>query len=368
MVTQSPNDLSAVLDRLTRLEEENRYLRSEFELELDCGDLVGRSDAIVEVREKIEQVAPTESTVLVLGETGTGKELVALSIHHRSRRREGSLVKVNCGAISAGLVESELFGHEKGAFTGASERRVGRFELADGGTLFLDEIGELPLDTQVKLLRVLQEGEFERLGSSHPQSVDVRIVAATHRDLEAEVRAGRFRADLYYRLNVFPLRVPPLRERLDDVPLIAACVLPRIAAKVGRPLDGFAPRAIEQLRDYAWPGNVRELLNVLEREAILSKSSTLEVFDDLRLGPAAPGAGRDLSRSTSTEGAATGDGVPDLDGDRLPTLDEVERRYIEHVLERVGGRIQGDGCAAEILGLHPNTLRSRMKKLGVRRP
>ena len=331
-----------------RLEAENQYLQQEVENEHNCGDLVGKSPAIRAVMRQVEQVATTDSTVLIQGETGTGKELVALAIHKRSRRRDRPMVKVNCGAISAGLTESELFGHEKGAFTGALERRIGRFELADGGTLFLDEIGELPMETQVRLLRVLQEQEFERVGNSQPIRVNVRVIAAGNRDLEAEVAAGRFRADLFYRLNVFPIQVPPLRQRKDDIPLIAYCVLGRIAERLGKPLTGLSPRALQHLEAYGWPGNVRELLNVLERAAILSTGQEVDLPDPLGRGPSAP-----LAESA--------------DGELLP-LAELERRHIQRVLEHTDWVIEGPRGAAGILELHPNTLRSRLSKLGLKRP
>jgi transcriptional regulator with GAF, ATPase, and Fis domain len=336
-----------------RLKAENLYLQEEVQNEINCGDIVGRSAAILGVLKQVEQVADTDASVLVEGETGTGKELVARAIHKRSRRRDRTMVKVNCGAISAGLVESELFGHEKGAFTGAVERRVGRFELADGGTLFLDEVAELPPETQVKLLRAVQEQEFERVGSSKPIKVDVRVIAAGNRDLAAEVAAGRFRADLYYRLNVFPIRVPPLRERKDDIPLIAGCVLPRLAENLGRPMTGFAEGSLQRLLAYDWPGNVRELLNVLERAMILSRGPELEITDRLLLG-GIPGAG--------------GSEVAVSLGKILRPLDEVEREHILRVLDHTDGVIEGKRGAAPILGLHPNTLRSRMLKLGVERP
>ena len=333
-----------------RLTAENRYLQEEVQNELNCGDIVGRSDAILAVLEQVEQVAQTDASVLIEGETGTGKELVARAIHQRSRRHQRTMVKVNCGAISEGLVESELFGHEKGAFTGALERRVGRFELADGGTLFLDEVAELPPETQVKLLRAVQEQEFERVGSSRPIRVDVRVIAAGNRDLAAEVAEGRFRADLYYRLNVFPIRIPPLRERRGDIPLIAGCVLPRLAEKLGRPISGFTEGSLERLLNYDWPGNVRELLNVLERAMILSRGPELEIGESLFPGALSGGA---------TSSPSSGP---------LRTLEEVEREHIQRVLEHTGGVIEGKRGAAPILGLHPNTLRSRIQKLGVERP
>ncbi len=336
-------------DELARLQAENAYLRQEVERDADCGEIVGKSEAIRHVLEQVDQVAATDASVLIHGETGTGKELIALAVHQRSRRSHKAMVKVNCGAISASLVESELFGHEKGAFTGALERRIGRFELADGGTLFLDEVAELPAEMQVKLLRVLQEKEFERVGSSRPMRVDVRVIAAGNRDLADEVAAGRFRADLYYRLNVFPLALPPLRERQEDVPLIAACMLPRIAEQVGKPLRGIAAEAMARLEAYPWPGNVRELLNVLERAAILSSGPMLEIRQGLL--PTAGGP------STSTSSA-----------NPLRTLAEVEREHIERVLEARDWVIDGPRGTAKVLGLHPSTLRSRMLKLDLHRP
>lgn len=341
--------VAAVRDADLRLQAENSYLREVVEQDSDCGEIVGRSSAIRRVLQQVDQVAATDASVLIQGETGTGKELVALAIHQRSRRHGKAMVKVNCGAISAGLVESELFGHEKGSFTGALEQRIGRFELADGGTLFLDEVGELPAETQVKLLRVLQEQEFERVGSSRSIRVDVRVIAAGNLDLAREVEAGNFRADLYYRLNVFPLFLPPLRERRDDIPLISACMLPRIVERIGKPMHGFADGALDRLSDYHWPGNVRELLNVLERAAILSPGSVLEVDDALLPG---------TSPATKVADA----------GAVHRTLADVEREHIERVLEDRGWVIDGPKGAGKVLGIHPNTLRSRMAKLGVHRP
>jgi len=330
--------------RSERLTVENDYLKSEIRQAHGSGEIVGKSAAIRELMRKIDKVAPTDTTVLLLGETGTGKELLARAIHDRSRRRDRPLIKVNCGAIPPGLVESELFGHERGAFTGAHERRLGRFELADGGTLFLDEVGEIPLDVQVKLLRVLQDGEIERVGGggSHVHT-DARIVAATNRDLEADVRSGKFRADLYYRLSVLPLRVPPLRERLEDLPLIVAHFLETLERKLGKPLRALTPESAERLRSYAWPGNVRELQNVLERACVLAAGDAVELVDALRGETAAAAAER----------AA------------LPTLEEVEREHILRVLGSTRGVIQGPRGAAHVLGLHPNTLRSRMERLGI---
>jgi formate hydrogenlyase transcriptional activator len=264
-------------------------------------------------------------------------------------------VKVNCGAVPPSLLESELFGHVKGAFTGAIDRRVGRFEIADGGTLFLDEIGELPLDTQVKLLRVLQEQEFEPVGSSKTMRVDVRIIAATNRDLEAEARAGRFRSDLFFRLNVVPLKVPPLRERAADIPLLVAFFLSRFATKFGRRIERVERDTMDRLVGYGWPGNIRELQNVIERAVVLSSGPTL------KLGPDLLPLVQDAAFVDSTEGHVAEDASP------LTSLEEVERRHIQAVLAHTGGIVEGPGGAAGILGLHPNTLRSRMKKLGVTR-
>ena len=278
----------AEVERLkNRLQAENVYLQEEITTTHHCGEIIGQSRALQEVLRQVEQVAPTDATVLIQGETGTGKELIARAIHRRSRYRDRPLVKVNCATLPAGLVESELFGHEKGAFTGAVARQIGRFELADGGTMFLDEIGELPLELQAKLLRVLQEGEFERVGGAHTITVNVRVIAATNRDLATAVQAGSFRADLFYRLNVFPLTLPPLRERKDDIPLLVACFLARMAQKLGRALTGLSDDAMARVMRYAWPGNVRELQNVLERAAILARGPIVEIDEALeqRLSP-----------------------------------------------------------------------------------
>jgi formate hydrogenlyase transcriptional activator len=335
-----------------RLERENVYLQEEIHHEHNFVEMVGSSPALLDVLRKLEQIAPTDATVLISGETGTGKELIARAIHNRSARKERPLVKVNCAAISAGLVESELFGHVKGAFTGAIERRVGRFQLADGGTIFLDEVGELPLDTQVKLLRVLQEQEFEPVGSSRSVRVDVRVIAATNRNIEDAVQAGRFRADLYYRLHVVPIRVPPLRERPGDIPLLVAFFLGQSGKKFGKRIAGVAQSTLERMQAYSWPGNIRELQNVIERAAVLCRGGVLELDDDLL--PMAP--------TSRIAAAASGEGTS------LATLEDVERTHIRAVLERVGWLIDGPRGAAGILSLHPNTLRSRMAKLGIKRP
>jgi PAS domain S-box-containing protein len=327
-----------------RLETLTHYLRNEVQDTVGPNEPIGTSAALRRVLRSVEQVAPTDSTVLLTGETGTGKEMVARAIHARSRRGEAVLVKVNCAAIPAALIESDLFGHEKGAFTGAVARKIGRFELAHGGTLFLDEIGELPLDLQPKLLRVLQEGEIERLGSTRTIAVDVRVIAATNRDLAAAARAGRFRPDLFYRLNVFPIHLPPLRERQDDIPALVAHFVRKHAAKIGRRIERVPERLMASFRAHAWPGNVRELEHVVERAIIVSEGPELAAVDWLREPDAAP--------------------APDRPG----TLEEVERAHILGVLESTGWRVSGAGGAAESLGLKPTTLEYRMKKLGLERP
>jgi formate hydrogenlyase transcriptional activator len=328
-----------------RLQAENLYLQEELHAGHNFNEVVGRSPALLSALGQAERVAPTGSTVLITGETGTGKEIVARAIHSRSERRGRALVKVNCGAIPAGLVESELFGHVKGAFTGALQKRSGRFELADGGSIFLDEVGELPLDTQVKLLRVLQEQEFDPVGSARSVKVDVRVIAASNRDLAAMVRDGMFRADLFYRLNVFPIVVPPLRDRRDDIPLLAAFFLDGMAKRLGKPLEGFTARSMERLRGYDWPGNVRELQNVVERASILALGPVVDLQPDL------------LPATAPRPDAPAG----------LVTLDEVERQHILRVVRQANWIIEGQRGAASILGLHPNTLRSRMKRLGIAR-
>jgi formate hydrogenlyase transcriptional activator len=310
----------------------------------------------------VETVAPTDSTVLITGETGCGKELIARAIHSHGSRKHRPLVKLNCGAIPTGLVESELFGHMKGAFTGALERRTGRFELADGGTLFLDEVSELPPDTQVKLLRVLQEHEFEPLGSSRTIKVNVRIIAASNRDLEKAVQEGRFRADLYYRLNVLPIVLPPLRQRRSDIPLLTAFFVERFARQFGKHITGIAQDTMDLLSRYDWPGNIRELQNVVERAVVLSRGPILKLGADLL--PAASAAmastneGADLGLDHLQSHDATGDSS---------SLEQVEKRYIQSVLQKTDWVIEGERGAAKILDLHPNTLRSRMKKLGIER-
>ena len=337
-----------------RLHAENVYLQEEIREEHNFVEMVGSSPALLATLRQVEQVASTDSTVLILGETGTGKELIARAIHDRSSRRDRPLVKVNCSAISAGLVESELFGHVKGAFTGALERRIGRFELADRGTIFLDEVGDLSLETQVKLLRVLQEREFEPVGSSRTVRVNVRVIAATNRNLEEAVAAGRFRADLFYRLNVFPLRVPTLRDRRGDVPQLVMFFLTRFAKELGKPVELVSKPTMERLVAYSWPGNVRELQNIIERATVLSSGRVLELGPDLL--PTVPVAVEPASGAAERAAPASG------------TLEEMERRHISGALERSRWVIEGPTGAARSLGLHPNTLRSRMAKLGITRP
>jgi formate hydrogenlyase transcriptional activator len=324
-----------------RLEEENVYLREEVRTEAAFGDVVGESPAILGALANVRKVAKTDSTVLVTGETGTGKELIVRAIHALSRRKDKLLVKVNCAALPAGIIESELFGHEKGAFTGALTRKVGRFELANGGTRFLDEVGDLPLELQAKLLRVLQEGEFERVGGMQTLKVDVRLIAATNRDLEQAVSGGRFRADLYYRLNVFPIVIPPLRKRLEDVPRLARHFAMLYASKMGKRIGTLSADVLHRLAAYAWPGNVRELQNVIERAVILSPKGRFELGELV----AAP-AGETPKQA-------------------LRSLEAVERQHIVTVLEETGWRVSGERGAAKILGLKRTTLEARMKKLGI---
>jgi formate hydrogenlyase transcriptional activator len=339
-----------------RLEKENVYLREELRTEHNFEEIVGNSPALLKALHAVDQVAPTDSTVLIYGETGTGKELVARAIHSRSARNGRALVNVNCSAISAGLVESELFGHMKGAFTGALERRIGRFELANGGTIFLDEIGELSLETQVKLLRVLQEHEFEPVGSSRSLRVDVRVIAATNRNLREAVEAGRFRSDLFYRLNVFPIELPPLRERRSDIPQLVAFCVTRFSKRLGKKIDGVSRESMENLVNYPWPGNIRELQNVIERAVVLSVDPTLRLDRDLMpKGVADP------------ETDVPGHREPDLDSAKpLLTLDEVDRNHILAALQHASWVVDGPKGAAKILKLHPNTLRHRMNKLGIK--
>jgi formate hydrogenlyase transcriptional activator len=327
-----------------QLEEDCTYLRQEIAEEQNFHNIIGRSKALRDTLSKISPVAATDTTVLIYGETGTGKELFARAIHEMSPRKNRPLVKADCAALSANLIESELFGHERGAFTGAGAKREGRFELAHNTTLFLDEIGEIPLDIQAKLLRLLQDGEFERLGSSRTIKVDVRIVAATNRNLEFEVEQGRFRRDLWYRLNVFPIKIPPLRERREDISLLANHFADKYGRKMGKMITRIPNELMKTLERYQWPGNIRELENVIERAAVVSQGQTLQLADKL---------------------------IGDLPGDLLSgqegTLSAVERAYIIKVLEQTHWKVHGPNGAAQILGLNPSTLRSRMKKLQIKK-
>jgi len=325
-----------------QLEAEKAYLKEEIRLEYNHENIVGHSDAISYVFYKIEQIACTDTNVLILGETGTGKELIARAIHSLSPRKDQALVKMNCAVLPTNLIESELFGHEKGSFTGAHSRRLGRFEVADRATLFLDEIGELPLELQPKLLSVIQDGEFERVGSSQTIKVDVRIIAATNRNLEEEVRNGRFREDLWYRLNIFPITMPPLRDRKDDIPLLTDFYVGKIARRLGKTIEVIPENVMNALQSYNWPGNVRELQNVLERAVINSSGPKLRLADELRKPL------KDLSTSQKT-------------------LESVEREYITRVLEQTNWKVSGKNSATEILGLNRSTLRARMRKLNIQK-
>jgi chemotaxis protein methyltransferase CheR len=323
---------------------ERAYLQEEIKLEYNYENIIGQSDGLNYVLYKVEQIASSDTTVLVLGETGTGKELVARAIHGLSPRKDRALVKVNCATLPANLIESELFGHEKGAFTGAHTRQLGRFEIANGATLFLDEIGELPIELQTKLLQVIQDGEFERLGSSGTIKVDVRVIAATNRNLEAEVREGRFREDLWYRLNIFPITVPPLRERMEDIALLVDFFVNKISKRLGKSIESIPTSVMNTLQNYGWPGNVRELENVLERAVINSSGLKLRLVDELK---------KPYKEDLTTP---------------LKTLEEVERDYIVRVLEQANWKVSGPNGAAEILGLNRSTLRARIRKLGIRQP
>jgi transcriptional regulator with GAF, ATPase, and Fis domain len=327
-----------------QLEKENVYLREEIKSGQGFQKIVGSSDALQYVSFRVQQVAPTDATVLILGETGTGKGMAAHAIHELSARRDRPMITVNCAALPANLIESELFGREKGAFTGAHARQVGRFEVANGGTIFLDEIGEMPLELQAKLLRVLQEGEFERLGSPRTIKVDVRVIASTARDLKAEIRSNRFREDLFYRLNVFPISMPPLRMRREDIPQLVRHFVDKYARKIGRTIKSIPNAVMKSLQEYAWPGNVRELEHVIERAVITSTGPVLQLAD--RLEHEAP----------EPKEAA----LKDLAG--------MEREHILRVLRKTRWKINGPGGAAALLNIHPSTLRFRIKKLGIERP
>jgi PAS domain S-box-containing protein len=336
----------AEVERLKKqLQAENLYLKGEVKLSNNFGEIVGESEALKKALYLVERVAATGATVLILGETGTGKELFARAVHDLSSRKAGPFIKVDCGVIPAELIESELFGHEKDAFTDAVKLRVGRFELADGGTIFLDEIGDLPLDLQTKLLRVLQEGAFERVGGTRTIKTDARVVAATNRDLGLLIGSGAFREDLYHRLATFPILLPPLRDRPEDIPLLALHFIKKYSASLGKKIESVPQQFIEELRAYHFPGNVRELENIIERAVILSTGPTLQM---------------DLSFTLPRQTAP--------DPEEPQTLEEVERSHITRTLEVCNWRIEGSQGAAKLLGLHPSTLRSRMRKLNINRP
>jgi formate hydrogenlyase transcriptional activator len=346
--------LAEVQQLKDRLHEENIYLQEEIRGASDFGEIVGRSKVLKRVLHQAEQVAPLDTTVLILGDTGTGKELLAHAIHSRSPRQKHPLVKVNCGALPAPLIESELFGHEKGAFTGADTQRLGRFALANGGTLFLDEIGELPLELQAKLLRVLEQGEFEMVGSSRTLRVDVRLLAATNRNLSEAVARGTFRSDLFYRLSIFPITMPPLRERIEDIPILVAHLVEQVSTKLGKRIETIPQSTLRLLEDYDWPGNVRELRNVIERAVIVTQGPKLqltEIFEPLTL------ANESQPLITQQD--------QDVEGE---TLEQSEYRLILRTLKKVHWRVEGPGGAAELLNVHASTLRSRMRKLGIVRP
>ncbi len=342
-VEEVENAISEIKRNKDLLEIERGYLQDEIKLLYNHENIIGQSDGLKYVLYKVEQIAATDTNVLVLGETGTGKELVVRAIHSNSLRKNRTLVKVNCAALPPNLIESELFGHEKGSFTSSQARFLGRFEVANGGTLFLDEIGELPLDLQAKLLRVVEDGEFERLGSTDTIKVDTRIVVATNRNLEEEVRNGRFREDLWYRINIFPITMPPLRDRMDDIALLVDFYVKKISKRLGKTIEIIPKSVMSTLQNYHWPGNVRELQNVLERAVLNSSGPTLHLLDGLKK------PSMDLYASKKT-------------------LEEVERDYIVKTLERTEWKVGGKDSASEILGLNRSTLRARMRKLDIRKP
>jgi formate hydrogenlyase transcriptional activator len=343
---RAEEDLKTALIKLDQLrinlEQEKEYLQEEINLTYNFGEILGKSKKLKQELMKIEQVATSDSTVLILGETGTGKELFARAIHHLSTRKQSPLVKVNCATLPATLIENELYGHEKGAFTGAESSKIGKFELADKGTIFLDEIGDLPLDLQAKLLRVLQENEIERIGGTGPIKIDVRVLAATNRDLDKMRAEGKFRDDLFYRLNIFPIKCPALRERKDDIPMLVKHFLDRFNIKTGKKISTVSQNTYKNLNDHNWPGNVRELENVIERAVLLSSG------DDLDLG-------NWFIRAIESSA-----------NESLQTLDAMQKKYIIRVLKQTGGRIEGQNGASGILGLKPSTMRSRMEKLGIK--
>ncbi|HBA71973.1 MAG: Fis family transcriptional regulator [Geobacteraceae bacterium GWC2_55_20] len=335
--------LTEIKQLQNRLEAENMYLQHEVAREYNFGEVIGQSNALSQVFLRVEQVAPMNATVLLLGETGTGKGVVARAIHSSSARKSRPLITVNCTALPANLIESELFGRERGAFTGSDARQLGRFELADGGTIFLDEIGELPMALQSKLLRVIQDGEFERLGNPRTIKVDVRIIAATNRNLEEEIRDGKFREDLFYRLNVFPITMPPLRQRIEDIPVLVNHFVDKFNKKIGKKIESVSKNTMSVFQDYHWPGNVRELESVIERAVIISQGNALQVLDRF-----------DTLRKPEQSG----------NGEVKPLVD-LEHDHILQVLQKTGWRIEGEKGAAVLLGLNPSTLRARMRKYGI---
>jgi PAS domain S-box-containing protein len=356
LILRSVNERLEAERKIHSLTVESEYLKEEIKALHNFDEIIGKSKPMLRVMRDIVQVAETNATVLILGETGTGKELIARAIHASSQRRDKPLIKVNCAAIPSALIESELFGHEKGAFTGAISKRDGRFALADRGTFFLDEIGELSLDLQAKLLHVLQEGEFEPVGSSQTRKVDVRVIAATNRDLHHDVQNGRFREDLFYRLNVFPIVVPPLRERRDDIPLLASAFAKTFAQKMGRTIDPLSQEDAERLKSYDWPGNVRELLNVIERSVITSRGGKLN------LDRALPETAKDVIAEEMVSPEKSTKQVL-----KAEELQKLEKKNIINALEASGWKIAGENGAARLLGIPPSTLNSRMKALGIKR-
>jgi PAS domain S-box-containing protein len=360
LILRNINDRLEADRKIHSLTAEAAYLREEINHLTGFDEILGRSAALKRVLEDVEQVAVTDTTVLILGETGTGKELIARAIHGASRRRDKPLITINCAAVPAALMESEFFGHEKGAFTGATQRREGRFALADHGTIFLDEVGELSLDLQAKLLRVLQEGEFAPVGSSRTRRVDVRVIAATNRGLKQIVKEGRFRDDLYYRLNVFPIEVPPLRERGDDVLLLASAFAAKFAQRLGRSIEPLSEEYNRRLKSYSWPGNIRELQNVIERAVITSRDHRLNL--DRALPEPGAQAFRDVRRQERLADTVSG---PIL---QIGELQQLERKNILRALESTDWRVAGKDGAAAVLGMNPSTLNSRIRALGIGRP
>jgi PAS domain S-box-containing protein len=360
---EAEQSLKKALDEVKQLKDqlhdENIYLKEEIRGASNFDEIIGQSESLRRVLHQAEQVAPLDTTVSIFGETGTGKELMAHAIHKLSPRCNHALVKVNCAALPGTLIESELFGHEKGAFTGADARRTGRFEIANGGTIFLDEVGELHLDLQAKLLRVLEEGEFERVGGSHTLKINVRVIAATNRNLEEAVRKGAFRSDLYYRLSIFPITMPPLRERKEDIPALVTHLVTQLAKKLGKTIDAIPQDTMAKLCNYPWPGNVRELRNVIERAVIITPGSKLRLIDDLD----SLALELELHKQIAVHHSAFADLVPSSE-----TLEQTEYNLIMRTLKSVHWKVEGPGGAAELLNIHPSTLRSKMRKLGIERP